>query len=102
MDREQLLAAMYNDEADVVKTTPIEQTGLRSRKIRVGIVEYEVPTMEYVHHLERLVTQQAETLTHLRRTNERITAMLYGTRNFVRRQTETVRNELARKPVHDL
>jgi hypothetical protein len=101
MDREQLLAAMYNDPDPVAKATPIEQTGLRSRKIRVGIVEYEVPTVEYVQQLERLVTQQADLLTQHRRTIDRVTAMLYGTRNFVRRQAESLRND-TRKPAHDL
>jgi hypothetical protein len=69
---------------------PLEQSGRRTRKIRVGIVEYEVPTMEWVRHLEQQLQQQADLLDQQRRSLDRLDALLRGTRNFVRRQTDAV------------
>lgn len=91
MDREDLLAAMYNDD-EPINPPALRQTDLRSRKIRVGVVEYEVPTVEYVRQLEQLLIQQSNLLDQQRRTVDRLTAMLYGTRSFVRRQTGSLSN----------
>ena len=90
MDRDELLAAMYNDDAAPAPNMPLEQSGLRSRKIRVGIVEYEVPTMEWVRHLEQLVQHQADLLEQQRRSLDRLDGLLRGTRSFVRRQTDAL------------
>ena len=89
MDRDDLLAAMYNDE-EAKPSVPLEQSGLRTRKIRVGIVEYEVPTLEWVRHLEQMVQHQADMIEQQRREIDRLDALLRGTRNFVRRQTDNL------------
>lgn len=90
MDRDDLLAAMYNDDEAPAPKLPLEQGGLRTRKIRVGIVEYEVPTLEWVRHLEQLVQHQADMIEQQRRALDRLDALLRGTRNFVRRQTDNL------------
>jgi hypothetical protein len=80
---------MYTDD-EPTKAVPIEQSGLRSRKIHVGAIEYEVPTVDYVHHLEQSVMQQAKMIDQMRREIARMNVLLHGTRNFVRRQTDTI------------
>jgi len=78
---------------------PVEQGQQRSRKIRVGIIEYEVPTMEYMHHLEQVIAQQTQTLAQLRRQIARMESGAHSTRGYVRRHADILmRQELARKP----
>jgi hypothetical protein len=88
---------MYNDESEPAKNAPLEQSGLRTRKIRVGIVEYEVPTQEWVRHLEQLVQHQADLIEQQRRALDRLDTLLRGTRSFVRRQTDTLFDPRNRK-----
>jgi hypothetical protein len=91
LNREDLIPVMYTDDDDEpTKAIPLEQSGLRSRKIRVGAIDYEVPTVDYVRHLEQSVMQQAKTIDYMRREITRMNALLHGTRNFVRRQTDTI------------
>jgi hypothetical protein len=100
-DRDDLLATMYDD--DTVVSVPIQQNDLRTRKIRVGVVEYEVPTVEYMRHLEQRLTQQSEMINQQRRVISRIEAILHGTRTFVRRHSDSIgdmRQELSRKVDH--
>ena len=89
MDKDQLLAAMFSDD-EVKPSVPLEKSGARTRKIRVGIVEYEVPTLEWVRHLEQTVLHQADLLEQQRRELDRLGVMLRGTRNFIRRQTDAI------------
>lgn len=99
MDSE-LMAAMYHiDDADPTDAM-IPPQDMRSRRIRVGIVEYEVPTVEYVRHLERLILRQANLLEQQRRMLERLAGGMHGTRNFVRRQAgglADLRGDLTRR-----
>ena len=85
MDRNELLATMYHDdEADGTARVPIEQGHQRSRKIRVGIIEYEVPTMDALRHLEHTIAQQAQMLAQQRRLIARIESGTHTTRNLMR------------------
>jgi hypothetical protein len=98
MNREDLLAAMYDDDAPDMPTIPIDN-GI-SRRIRVGVIEYEVPTVDYVRRLEQIILQQAQTLEQQRRTINRIEGMLMGTRNYLRRHGDALsdlRYDMARK-----
>ena len=93
-----LLAAMYNLE-DEPKIT-VQPQDPRSRRIRVGIVEYEVPTVEYLRQLEQIILRQADTLEQQRRAIERLTTAVHGTRKFVRHQSthlSDIRAELHRR-----
>lgn len=101
MDRDELLATMYrDDEPDIQPAPSIDQRQMRSRKIRVGIIEYEVPTVEYVQHLEQIIAQQAQMLAQHRRVIARMESAAHGARNFLRHQADNIvdiRHELARK-----
>jgi hypothetical protein len=89
MDRTELLTAMYRDDAAETATqVPVEPGQQRSRKIRVGIIEYEVPTMEYMRHLEHIIAQQAQMLAQQRRLIARIESGAHTTRSFVRRHAD--------------
>lgn len=90
MDHDDLLAAMYSDDIEAPTTThnPIEPSNLRTRKIRVGVVEYEVPTKEYMRHLEQMVMQQAQTIEQMRREMTRLRTDLHGTRVYLYRQND--------------
>src|SRR5262245_32549881 len=90
MDRNDLLATMYQDDESTAAPVPIDQGDQRSRKIRVGIIEYEVPTMAYVRHLEQIITQQAQMLTQHRRSILRLENTARGTRNFINRQADMI------------
>jgi len=99
MDSE-LLAAMYHVDDDEHPGAMIQPQDMRSRRIRVGIIEYEVPTVEYVQHLERLILRQAGLLEQQRRMLERLAGSMHGTRDFIRRQAGGVadlRGEVTRR-----
>jgi hypothetical protein len=93
-DRAELLSAMYQDdevENKASDVSPIDPTGFnRTRRIRVGIVEYQVPTVEYVSRLEQLIAQQARTIEQQKRSIERLEGFVLSTRNFIRRQTSRI------------
>jgi hypothetical protein len=61
-------------------------TGGKTRRIRVGIVDYEVPTVEAVVYLERLVAQQAHEIAQQKRLLAQVMSSLEQTQGFVRRQ----------------
>lgn len=91
MDHDDLMAAMYSDDDDAQPSSkPIDPGNLRTRKIRVGIVEYEVPTPDYVRHLEQLVLQQAHNMQLMQREMARLRVELHGTRHFVNRQSDNI------------
>ncbi len=67
-DRAALLGAMYQQPPSAArngKSAPA--IGGKTRRIRVGIVEYEVPTVEAVAHLEQIVAQQANEIAQQKR-----------------------------------
>jgi hypothetical protein len=90
------LNTMYqSDDEPVAETSPIDPAGFNhSRKIRVGIIEYEVPTLEYVARLEQLIARQQGTIDRLNRSVARFHAMLLATRNATRHQAAAI-NEMA-------
>jgi len=90
MNREDLLSAMYDDDDGNATERAVPLNNSDSRRIRVGIIEYEVPTIDYVRRLEQLIVQQAQMLEQQRRVIARVEGMLLGTRNFVRRHGETL------------
>lgn len=77
-DKTNLYAAMYNTDQDepiskkpgIAEQSPTQSA--KTRKIRVGIVEYEVPTPEYVGRLEALVTAQTQQIQNLLREMRRV------------------------------
>ena len=102
-DRAAVLSAMYQDDGDhpTRSTTRIADASVgRSRKIRVGIVEYEVPTPEYVQSLERLLQRQAVELAEQRQLITRLTAAVSQARHSYRSNAhalDAIRGELDKK-----
>ena len=89
------LDSMYQTEEAPLEATPVDPAGFNhSRKIRVGIIEYEVPTLEYVARLEQLLARQQATIDRLSRTLSRFHGMLLATRNATRKQAAAI-NEVA-------
>lgn len=67
------------------------------------MIEYEVPTVAYVMHLEQLVAQQQHMLDLQRRAITRLETLMHGTRSYVRRYGDAIgdlRVDLARKVDH--
>lgn len=79
-DKTDLYSAMYNTDADDDDAAPKNSAlgekppvqNAKTRKIRVGIVEYDVPTVEYVGRLEALVVAQAQQIQNLLREMRRV------------------------------
>ncbi len=95
MDKDELIALMYRDEPkkETTNQTQINSGFSRTRKIRVGAIEYEVPTVEYMNRLEQLVVHQAKTVEELLQRIDRLNITVISTRNFIRRQTNRL-NEM--------
>jgi hypothetical protein len=103
LDRAAVLSAMYqdddDDETDDTQRTPMGLGG-HIRRIRVGAVEYEVPSVEYVQQLEHMVAQQVQTMLQQRRLIDRMASMLLRTRHSQQTHLhamEDLRRELAKK-----
>jgi hypothetical protein len=105
INRAAILSAMYQDDDDDVAENPDTRRspmGLAGhvRRIRVGAVEYEVPSVEYVQQLEHMVAQQVQTVLQQRRLIDRMASMLMKTRNSQAghsRAMDELRRELAKK-----
>ena len=95
-DRDKILSLMYNDEPESDETVAgseeklVVSTYSRTKKVRVGAIEYEVPSVEYVARLESLLLRQGALLEKQRREIERLEQFMVGTRNFIRRQTSKI------------
>lgn len=85
-----LLAAMYDPDSEDTDNAPVEPHDSRTRKIRVGIIEYEVPTVEYVMRLEQIIARQQATLDRQHRTIARLQVMLAGLRRVMRSQAHAM------------
>jgi hypothetical protein len=101
-DRSAVLAAMYqeDDPAAITDLKPNTNMSHRSRKIRVGAIVYDVPTIEYVQQLENMMLHQTQTVERLQRVIDRLTAMLSKSRNNQQgqtRQLDDLRRELGKK-----
>jgi hypothetical protein len=104
-ERDDLIASMYqSDDAETQQATQIEPSGFnRTRKIRVGIIEYEVPTIEYVHRLEILIASQGKMIERQKHMIDDLRGSVVSTRNFLRRQTSNMvemREDLNQKIDH--
>lgn len=89
-DQDDLIAAMYQDDTEEIETEPkhVDPSGFRrSKDIHIGIVKYEVPTVEYVMRLEQIVMQQARIIEMQKHEISRLSNFMVSTRNFIRRQT---------------
>jgi hypothetical protein len=100
-DRSAVLAAMYQDDDDpAAADQPINTNRARTRKIRVGIIEYEVPTVEYTQQLETMIQHHARVIERQQRLIDRMAAMLNKSRSGQQghlRQLDDLRLELSKK-----
>lgn len=102
-DNSSLLSAMYQDDdaEQQPKPTATHPSGFnRTRKVRVGVVEYELPTVEYVTRLEHIVLRQQHMLDMHQRAINRLQNSLISASNLIRRQgnvTADLREELGHK-----
>jgi hypothetical protein len=100
-DRGTILSTMYQDDEDVTTGAhpPLGLSG-RTRRIRVGAIEYEVPTVEYVRQLEQTLIRHSRAMEHQQRLIERLVATLSKTNHSHQGQTremEELRREMSRK-----
>jgi hypothetical protein len=95
------LAAMYlDDEPTAVAPHPAAPAAARSRKIRVGVVEYEVPTVAYVEQLEQLLVRQRQSIEQFQLLIERLVNSLMRARTSqtkFERELLDLRRELGKK-----
>jgi hypothetical protein len=102
-DNSSLLSAMYQDDdtEPQTKPTPTQPSGSgRTRKVRVGVVEYELPTVGYVTRLEQMLLRQQHTLDMQQRAITRLQNSLVSASNLIRRHgnaTADLREELSHK-----
>ena len=98
-DRDEIYAAMYGKmEPEKKKDVHIDPTGFnRTRKIMVGAIPYEVPTVAYVARLEQIVARQAMMIRRLEQEMNTMQKFVNGTRKFMKGQTKHI-NEMQ----HDL
>jgi hypothetical protein len=100
-DRSTMLAAMYQNTEPVNSHAPtINPTATRSRRIRVGAVEYEVPSLEYVQRLEQAMHRQDQMLRQQRILLDRVTALLTKSRTSQQghsRAMDDLRREMTKK-----
>lgn len=104
IDHAAVVSAMYqtddDDEASSENRVLVNARTGHTRRIRVGAVEYEVPSVEYVQQLEQMVAQQVQTVLQQRRLIDRIASMLLKTRHSQvghMRAMDELRRELAKK-----
>lgn len=89
--RAALLAAMYDSDDDQPDSPPIEpRSDSRTRKVRVGIIEYELPSIEYVMRLEQVVARQQATLDRQQRMINRMQVALANLRRVVNGQSKAM------------
>lgn len=87
-DRHALLAALYGEEPEKKKNVHIEPTGFsKTRKVYVGAISYELPTVDYVTRLEMMVTNQAKLINQMQQSISKLENMANKTRKFIRGQT---------------
>ena len=92
-DRRQLRSLMYQDDGEPTSKPDIhiDPAGfMRTRKIWVGAIGYEVPTPEYISRLELLVQHQARTIDQLSQQIHKLQRFMSGTRKFIKGQTKHI------------
>lgn len=99
-DRSDIVTTMYQNQEDETAAAPNPQAARhpasRTRRIRVGAVEYAVPTIEYVQQLESILIQQARALEQQQRVIERLAATVARTLQSQQGRTREM-NELRRE-----
>jgi hypothetical protein len=98
------LAAMYlDDEPAMAARQPVVAFASRSRKIRVGAIEYEVPTLAYVEQLEQTLARQRQSVEQFQVLIERLVTSLMRARTSqtkFERELLDLRRELGKKRDH--
>lgn len=93
-DRAALLAAMYDDSDKTAKRPdepPPDATGLRrSRRMVMGAVSFDIPTLEYTAALEQRLTRQDRQIVEQGRHLKRLELMLGLLRSALHRQAGLV------------
>ena len=90
-DQADILAAMYGDPPEKPGPAPLKPLDAisgdtrKSRRVVMGAVKYDVPTVEYVDTLERRITQQDRLIIQQTRTIRRLELSLIALTNSVRR-----------------
>src|SRR3954467_5337350 len=86
-DRAAILSTMYQAEDEPDERAPtstkaaVAQAGInRSRRIRVGAIEYEVPSIEYVRQLEQSLLQYSQMVSQQRRVLDRLLKIMKSQR----------------------
>lgn len=99
-ERLELLAELYNSEPDEPKTNNapiIYADGMRrSRRIVIGAVSYDVPSVEYVSYLEQKVVSQGRNIDELRQIIRRIDAGVNQIRHQVGQTKSALQNKIDR------
>jgi hypothetical protein len=88
-DRDDLLASMYDTDTPTKQREqpPADANGMRrSRRLAIGAISYEIPTVEHLAMLERRLGQQAQQIADQGHYLKRLEAMLALLRTAVRRQ----------------
>lgn len=80
-DRSTMLATMYQTDAEATSSSVPLNPQMRTRKIRVGAVEYEVPSVDYMNRLEQAIQRQAQELQQQRKLLDRVTALVTNARS---------------------
>ena len=88
-----LLAAMYDEEDSKKPLTPLEPTGKKSRRIVMGAVKYDVPTVEHIDLLEKRIKELENIIILQNRTLKRFDIMFLQFRQVLRVQNGSI-NEL--------
>lgn len=95
-DRDAVYAAMYGKMEPEKKTDVhiVDPAGFnRTRKIIVGAIPYEVPTVAYVARLEQIVMRQNILIRRLEQEMNAMQKFVNGTRKFIKGQTKHI-NEI--------
>lgn len=101
-DRGTILSTMYQDDTDdgATETRPLTSFSGRTRRIRVGAIEYEVPTIEYTQQLEQTLARLARTIDQQQRMIERVVTTLskaHHSQLSQAREMEDLRRDMSRK-----
>jgi septal ring factor EnvC (AmiA/AmiB activator) len=96
-ERTNLLALMYDDEKKIPgakKPNEVPDQNRKTRRVVMGAVAYEVPTVEYVENLEKKIAQQERTIFEQSRQLKRIESSLIILKQSIRKNNSNL-NEIA-------
>jgi hypothetical protein len=76
-NRETVLSAMYQgDDDNPNEVRSLASPSDRTRRIRVGAIEYEVPTVSYMQQLEQTLAHHSRIINHQQRVIDRLNATI--------------------------